>query len=584
MTAPDINPRLYLSRLDDDYDASRDVVCSLSCFTGFEDRFDDWQSLEFRDPFPTIEAVEEASEAIRKFNAHWINSHAGALNNRHGTDYSRGFWYMMVTPWLSELLQYAWSMYRLLDAVVADHHDRPLSVRVWQGEHDWNFSCGTDFYSRGMYHQLFDWWLRSRILGVIAPNSWRLIGASPTAAEIEDNLRFAATASYNVSGPRQLVRRIRESLAFTLINGARISAIPLALFANLLPKKDAPPIEPTAWLEDDFDPRTVFPQAFLDVLETTIEETTPLYLRDGFTPLIARAKQTRFVKGRVRFGTFDYGNTQERAQAALGLEAGEKLVQVQHGGVYAMLRAYMSPGENEYFGHAFLTWGWTDNQNYPGRRYIPAPSPLLSSYANTHRFRDRSLVIVTTAFWTGLQRIYSGPRSSRVIAWRDQKVSFVKALKPDIIKETIYRPFKVIRPNIGELDNEYFIKRVCPNLRILKGDLHGPMFRCRLLVLDHPGTTLNIAMAANVPTICLWDDDTWALSSNAKPIFDAMRDCNMFFASPEAAADFINTNWDTIEKWWSSPAVRDARAKFCHEFARTRRLWWLDWLSVLRKI
>ncbi|NQV82490.1 MAG: hypothetical protein HQ494_01605 [Rhodospirillales bacterium] len=584
MIETDTGPRLYLSRLDNDYDSAKDIVCSLSCFTGFEERFDDWRDIEFRDPFATYEEIEDASEAVRKFNSHWVNTHADALNQRHGTNYSRGFWYILVTPWLSELVQYAWSMYRVLDSVVTDHREQQVTAKVWRDDHRWNFSDVGDFYTRGTYHPLFDWWLRSRILMAIAPQGWQLTAAAPTAAEIDTNRQLTLAQSSDQFWSHRFIGKARESLAFTVINGARLSAIPLALFTNLLPKKQAAPIDPTAWLEDDFDPAVVFPQAFLNVLEKIIDDTTPRYLTDGFASLIARAGKTRFVKGRVRFGTFDYGNTRERAQAALGLEAGEKLVQVQHGGVYGTLRAHMSPGENEYFGHAFLTWGWTNNQDYPGRRYIPATSPLLSSFANTHQFRDRTLFIVTTAFWTGLQRIFTGPRPSRIVAWRDQKVTLIKSLDASIIADIRYRPYPRKQDNEGELDNEAFISRQCPEVAIHTGNLLQDLKGCRLQILDHPGTTLNISFAAGIPTICVWDDETWALSSNARPVFETMAQNNMFFATPEAAADFINANWDNIEDWWSSDAVKSARAKFCQEFAYTRRLWWLDWLSVLRKI
>jgi hypothetical protein len=56
---------------------------------------------------------------------------------------------------------------------------------------------------------------------------------------------------------------------------------------------------------------------------------------------------------------------------ALAEEAGERIVPVQHGGSYGIVRNHPDVGELEYPRYAFLTWGWTEREG-------PLPSCTLA--------------------------------------------------------------------------------------------------------------------------------------------------------------------------------------------------------------
>ena len=61
-----------------------------------------------------------------------------------------------------------------------------------------------------------------------------------------------------------------------------------------------------------------------------------------------------------------------------------------------------------------------------------------------------------------------------------------------------------------------FFEKQIPDLKIINSDFHKRILNCYLLIIDHPGTTLNIAMAANIPTILFWDKNHFPLEKKAE--------------------------------------------------------------------
>jgi putative transferase (TIGR04331 family) len=43
---------------------------------------------------------------------------------------------------------------------------------------------------------------------------------------------------------------------------------------------------------------------------------------------------------------------------------------------------------------------------------------------------------------------------------------------------------------------------------------------------------------------------------------------NICFKSPKKAALFININYETIDKWWNSENVQQARKNFCNRYCK----------------
>ena len=77
------------------------------------------------------------------------------------------------------------------------------------------------------------------------------------------------------------------------------------------------------------------------------------------------------------------------------------------------------------------------------------------------------------------------------------------------------------------MEDAAYLERSFPELALHRGDLGSAILSCGLLVLDYPGTTLNLALAGNVPTVCFWAPGIWPAAEEAAPFFDALAEAGI---------------------------------------------------------
>jgi putative transferase (TIGR04331 family) len=213
--------------------------------------------------------------------------------------------------------------------------------------------------------------------------------------------------------------------------------------------------------------------------------------------------------------------------------------------------------------------------------FVPISSPLLAPICNRHKVKEKSLLLVGAAILLKARLFDTLPSPPRWVAYRKMKRQFITALHSSPRESLIYRPHLRGSPNLQ--DGEY-VQQHFPDVPIFEGGLTKKMLRCQLLVLDHPGTTLHLALAANVPTVCFWHSDDWPQSRQADPYFEGLRKSGILHSTPESAACYINEIWGDVAGWWSDRERQSARQQWCQEYARTSRFWWLEWISCLWRL
>jgi len=161
------------------------------------------------------------------------------------------------------------------------------------------------------------------------------------------------------------------------------------------------------------------------------------------------------------------------------------------------------------------------------------------------------------------------------------KAAFANTLSPEVVCDPISRPS---RRGQMELSDVGWLEDADHPLELHTGPLTPDLLRCRLAVIDHPGTTLNITLAANTPTACFWKPELVAYCDQAKPYFDRLRDVGILHDDAEAAARHINDIAGDIAGWWRRDDTQSARRQWADAFARADRIWWWSWLTALRKI
>jgi hypothetical protein len=255
-----------------------------------------------------------------------------------------------------------------------------------------------------------------------------------------------------------------------------------------------------------------------------------------------------------------------RMHTARLADRGVRLFSVQHGANYGNL---LSIGglPFEYSLHAFFTWGW---RAHPGHAVNarPMPHPALTATAGKHKEQTPSLILVGTEMSAFSYRLKSRPQSGALPAYRAAKIRFLSTVRaglassPDAV--IMYRPYFRAA---GALDDGDHVFRLLPDITPCTGDLTAHMLACRLLVLDHYGTTLHCALAADTPTIAFWKRADWGMDKQSSAALDILARAGILHETPEAAAAQSLAVWENIANWWHSPPVRNARRIWLEKYA-----------------
>lgn len=567
--------RLYLSTIDEQFDSARDVALNFACLVKDGSVQSDWAKTRFASPLTDDAALAKTAEDLGRLANYLMVEVADDLNGRHGLNRSVDFWRIVAFSWLMELAQGAWIGFSEVREAIDLQEGQPLRVSVLSPDEKWNFADINDFEHHLMHNKRLNWWIRSLILIDLAPEDWVLETLpAPDRENIDEQTSNAWTADTNTGMFSTLAKKTRAFLGCGHIAGIRESALLLAAYANILPRHPGRlDVQPETYESD----AEAFPPAFLTVMRKLIAKTMPRSYREDFPVFAREAKTTKYRPGRLRLGTAEVWNDRKRIVLAHALENGEKTIHCQHGGSYATNLIHLHTAEVEYKNGPMFTWGWTEHGDYTGN-FVPLPSPLLSKIADRHRFKEDSLIVVGECIRLNLPRLVTQPRQESWVLYLQETLRFVSSLSPAARGATLYRPY--LRDNV-DFDLNSLRAENFPDIPALTGDLHGKLLRCRLAVLTGAGTTMNIALAANVPTVGFWNPGFHTPSRQAAPLFDALRRHKILFDDPEECAHHINDIWENVPGWWLSPESQEVRQEWTRLFARTSSIWWWHWMRAL---
>lgn len=575
-TIPHARPRrLFLSMIPDDFDPQADIAAGPWCFLYAEDVCDGWQDLPFPEPFSISDDIVAEDARTRRLANYLCGVWAERMNQRHDRSYSRGYWRTLLIMWMVTAVQALWSRYRRIELLVERHRDEKILVQIFEDVESWHFPSLHEFNNNLNFNNGFDLWMSSILLHTIAPAHWQIEAVLPPATDGRVTSETLAKPRSRLAG--KVFRKIMPRLSFESAYGVRLGKVLLSLYLNILPKKQ------NARHHFSFDDDAIigeFPKNFLTILDRFLETTLPETYGQNFPLLEHKGLRVKYFPGRVFIDSLGAQVDAKRIVLAHAFENGEKLVCNQHGSSYGTNRSLSRASEADYKYHAMLTWGWNEQEDLEGN-FVPLPSPLLSGYRDRHRFEKETMVFVSSPIDVRGHRLNDAPTPSQWLEYRRLKLSFIDVLAARCRDRLLYRPYVRV---VARLRDQEIITARWPAIPILEGDLHAELLCCRLLALDNPGTTLNIAMAANIPTVCYWPPEYWEMTRPAKPYFNALRECGILHDSPESAARYINKIWDDLPQWWSSPDVQAARRSWADRYARTSRFWWLDWMRALAKL
>lgn len=538
---------LVLGAAPEDATPETHIMAGPWAFAGQEERFPGWET-SFTicpPPFADPDLLAQAQDEAHTYAISRIDDIALRLGAHHGADLPRAFWEVALIPWLALCGQLLVERQRRVQDMLRLFGDEELEVTLLPGDCAFSFHSTHDFVLHGAQDNLFNHWVFSRMIEGMVPAAWTVRWAQPVTRHSgapEKGLRhMARTLLYKLPFPRVKGFSTRRSLLYSLaLMANRNSAdntIPLDRLRGRMPQ----------WC---FDPDTVLlpsiPRSFY---------TTPLprRVKPAARPGIRVASVASFYDDPYRF------------HLAAARAAGTRLVFIQHGGNYGHVRTYGTSPVYEYNQHAFLTWGWTSHGPHKGN-FVPVPHAQLQELRGRHRDESGRLILVGAEMSTFNYRLDSKPQPFEFTHYRNDKVTFLEALPEATRKATLYRPYFETRSGLE--DAPWVLRRV-PDVERCTGSLDDHMLRCRLLVLDHHGTTLELAMAADVPMVLFWNMQHWRVCPETEEALGWLEEAGIYHRTPAAAAAHIARIWDDVPGWWHSAPVREARARWSARYALT---------------
>lgn len=282
---------------------------------------------------------------------------------------------------------------------------------------------------------------------------------------------------------------------------------------------------------------------------------------------IKKSNRSKFILG----SHIIRANDMYRIRVADALEKGDKVIGFQHGGgSYGFAKHCEEIYENELSQYNFITWGWQKHRRY-NAKFIRLPSPYLTNFKDIYNKKSESLIFVTTKM-NNVNR-YLNPSPTQ-LEWH-QKIKDQYSLLEGLINDNhkvIYRP----HPNKeGSIAGEEYILNRIKDLNVYRGNLHHELFKSKCLILDHPGTTLNLAMVSNVPTFLFWKKQHYLFDKNTQEFFDKFKLLNIFHEDTEQLIAFLRET--DLETWWASKDVQKVRSEFNNEFCYSNNNWRKEW-------
>ncbi len=589
------------------------------CFSGQEKNFPDWwqKGTGFPlppDPYPTAEAIHAAAKSANAEVLRLSHSLGEELGKKQGHTYSSTFWEMALGPWLILCVHMLAERQRRVQDLVQLFGQEKLEVPLVP-EASFSFQSTLDFMVHGVQDIAFNHYIYSRIVEALAPPTWTLtyLPAAPLhQARSSQKMRSEALQEPKRACPfstdelrkkaKTLLRNALRALPFPRQKGFSPWQTALFSLAVLLNKGTTPNAAISYERYCQGEHTWHFPALPL------IQACMPRDLAESSLPAIPVA----YNKLRGMTSSFSQDDTY-RLSLAAHLEGGGRLFSIQHGANYANLQ---STGiiPIEYQQHAFFSWGWSGHEGEPVNA-IPMVHPSLAALRNSHKEQTDSLILVGTEMSTCFYRFKSRPQSGALPLYRQGKVTFFQSLTPEVAAKAQYRPYFSVAG--GLTDAEYVLQSLHTQasltseadtpassasdphitatstgstqapaaqadsaygtaiqagtqraITLCTGDLTEQMQRCRLLVLDHYGTTLHMALAANIPTLCFWNREQWGMERETNNILDRLAAVGILHSSPEAAAEKASAVWHNVHDWWQSQAVQEARLLWVMRYAR----------------
>ena len=113
-------------------------------------------------------------------------------------------------------------------------------------------------------------------------------------------------------------------------------------------------------------------------------------------------------------------------------------------------------------------------------------------------------------------------------------------------------------------------------------NLHNAYSHSKVIVCTYPQTTFSEALNSGIPTILLYSRDSWEFDENFQDLITQLKNNQIIFTCPKAAANHINSILDNPDLWWNKSEIIEARQSYFEMCGKASDNWASEWASFFK--
>ena len=562
--------KLVLGQIPDDFNPEIHIPISASCFIGKESIYPDFEKLDFEWSVENNEELVYYDQIASDEALRLVNTIAKA-NNSNFSKYPFQFWKTIYYPYLGILIPWLLRKQILIEKIIKKHADEIIEVDIVSSDFETEYLNEFQYIIDGIWNPEINEWAFSFILESIIPKTWIshhkfIVKSSDQSTLNRFNKKRRTVKTIILDKIRRVFFRNLGVYGFNILH-----SIFFHILLSLKPKLDN-----VVSANKEFSDSRI--EWHCDI-EQIINQLLPKSLKNIDNTL---KEYNEPNSGKIiNFSNRLYYNINDKILAALSYNNGGIVMATQHGGHNQGSALTFEYGKNiEYNSNFFISFGPFDAMDKHKGTFIPLPSPMLSGFINKHKSQNDKIILVGT-----IMNLFSNRFDSVIetyeFKYRMNKVRFLKNLNADNIW---YRPYNQRSTSLLDWT---FVKSRINNIKKIDGGLHNELKKCKLVVLDHPGTTWNIAMAMNTPTILYWDREHFPFNKKADGFLEKFKEAGLYFDNPQDAARKVNSiicEYKNLTEWWNQKEIQNLRKEWMNIYARADKNWFYIWIKALWKI
>ena len=527
-----------------------------------------------------------------------IDQLASEMNSLHNSELPPKYWHIILGPWLMQLLGFMYDRFRLVegveyyldsDRIFFDKFERIVPKNTYE-------SLKLVETSQFNSQILYDIYCFKKMFVSVNPPIY-----ANRCGPIE-GLNFASTPVFgNNNNIKKIILNNLGKLVMSKNSiGATVSAIPIKfqIKLSLSGVKKLIPIYPyidgvehyphpintdfrNAKLNDNYSDNQ-----FLNFLNWNLKKYLPVCFVEGYNKLQSLSKRYGRAPRAIIIGTEMYSRSESFMHwSATNSLSGTKLASMQHGGNYGMeFRSEKTFIEiNAYDNFYSWGWNWYQFQKNSTTRLKPMPSIFLNNTKNRSKnlINKTGILFTLTSIKSNVRRLDCSAMNpyNNVNYFADQ-LKFYDSLSFVNKEQVRVRLYK------DDLNNRYSDRwlQKFPKVQFDKNiNFNTSLHEAKLYVGDCLQTTWIEALFLNKPFILFVSPGLYDFTPEYEELVKKLMSVNVFYYSPEGAAEFINNNYLKIDEWWMSNKVQDVILRVRDELAWSPQNFQELWIKELNR-